>query len=108
MVGCWIGCVVNNHVGVGRLYCSVQVARSILTKPLASVRDELITDCVETLYRYRRYSAPDGSSSQLLLPESLRLLPVYTLRCEAHNWVGCFVNARAWVPAVVYCQFQSE
>jgi protein transport protein SEC24 len=35
--------------------------------------------CVTILYTYRKYCATASSSGQLILPEALKLLPLYTM-----------------------------
>ncbi|OQR82847.1 protein transporter Sec24, partial [Achlya hypogyna] len=44
-----------------------------------AVKERLVDDCVNVLYNYRKYCASNSSSGQLILPESLKLLPLYTL-----------------------------
>ncbi|KAL0425234.1 UNVERIFIED_CONTAM: protein transport protein Sec24-like [Sesamum radiatum] len=56
-----------------------QVASEIPSAPLAQVRDQATSICVNILYSYRKFSATVSSSGQLILPEALKLLPLYTL-----------------------------
>jgi protein transport protein SEC24 len=46
---------------------------------IATMRTGLIEKCVDILYVYRKYCATSTSSGQLILPESLKLLPIYIL-----------------------------
>ncbi|KAL9170073.1 hypothetical protein ABFS82_04G120100 [Erythranthe guttata] len=57
-----------------------QAANEIPSAPLAQVRDQATNVCINILYSYRKYCATVTSSSgQLILPEALKLLPLYTL-----------------------------
>jgi hypothetical protein len=40
---------------------------------------QLIVQCVTILYTYRKFCATASSSGQLILPEALKLLPLYTM-----------------------------
>ncbi|RHY01014.1 hypothetical protein DYB36_009754, partial [Aphanomyces astaci] len=44
-----------------------------------AVKEKLVDDCVQVLSNYRKHCATNSSSGQLILPESLKLLPLYTL-----------------------------
>lgn len=61
--------------------CMYQRQASTWIRELTCVqtRDRLIENCVNVLYNYRKYCATASSSGQLILPESLKLLPLYTL-----------------------------
>ncbi|KAF5204290.1 transport protein Sec24-like [Thalictrum thalictroides] len=56
-----------------------QVANEIPTKPLIQVKEQVINKCVNILTAYRKFCATVSSSGQLILPEALKLLPLYTL-----------------------------
>ncbi|KAG0465602.1 hypothetical protein HPP92_019766 [Vanilla planifolia] len=56
-----------------------QAASGIPTAPLSQVREQITNLCVNILHSYRKYCATVSSSAQLILPESLKLLPLYTL-----------------------------
>ncbi|KAF9594960.1 hypothetical protein IFM89_035530 [Coptis chinensis] len=60
-------------------YFMKQVANEVPTKPLVQVREKLINQCVNILTAYRKFCATVSSSGQLILPEALKLLPLYTL-----------------------------
>jgi protein transport protein SEC24 len=47
--------------------------------PLASVRDGALSRATAILGAYRRHCATSSSAAQLILPEALKLLPLYTL-----------------------------
>lgn len=51
-----------------------------------AVRDGLTARCARSLAAYRRHCASPSSAGQLVLPESMKLLPLYTacvLRSDA-------------------------
>lgn len=45
----------------------------------AAIKDKAVADGVCALYAYRRFCATNSSAGQLILPEALKLLPLYTL-----------------------------
>ena len=45
----------------------------------AALRERATSDTVGVLHAYRRYCASNSSAGQLILPEALKLLPLYTL-----------------------------
>ncbi|KAL6545603.1 Protein transport protein Sec24B [Orobanche gracilis] len=56
-----------------------QAAGEIPSAPLSQVRDLAINVCTNILHSYRKFCATVSSSGQLILPEALKLLPLYTL-----------------------------
>ncbi|XP_071721477.1 protein transport protein SEC24 C-like [Rutidosis leptorrhynchoides] len=56
-----------------------QAANEILTNPLLQVREQVTNLCINILHAYRKFCATVSSSGQLILPEALKLLPLYTL-----------------------------
>eukprot|EP00249_Psilotum_nudum_P012247 c23671_g1_i1 orf=107-3535(+) len=60
-------------------YFLKQAVQEVSTTPLVQVREHATTSCVNILYTYRKYCATASSSGQLILPEALKLLPLYTL-----------------------------
>ncbi|XP_035123852.1 protein transport protein Sec24C isoform X2 [Callithrix jacchus] len=54
--------------------------RGVLNSPVKAVRDTLITQCAQILACYRKNCASPSSTGQLILPECMKLLPVY-LNC---------------------------
>ncbi|CAI8605195.1 unnamed protein product [Vicia faba] len=56
-----------------------QAASEIPSKPLPLVREQVTNLCTNALYSYRKFCATVSSSGQLILPEALKLLPLYTL-----------------------------
>uniref|UniRef100_A0A1J3JSF0 Protein transport protein Sec24-like CEF n=3 Tax=Noccaea caerulescens TaxID=107243 RepID=A0A1J3JSF0_NOCCA len=56
-----------------------QVANEIPSKALSLVKEQAVNNCVSTLYSYRKFCATVTSSGQLILPEALKLLPLYAL-----------------------------
>ncbi|EWM21682.1 sec23/sec24 transport protein [Nannochloropsis gaditana] len=49
------------------------------SEPLVRVREQLTRACVDMLYQYRQLCAASSPPGQLILPESLKLLPLYAL-----------------------------
>ncbi|KAK4395543.1 protein transport protein Sec24-like [Sesamum angolense] len=62
-----------------------QAANEIPSGPLAQVRDQATNACINILYSYRKFCATVSSSGQLILPEALKLLPLYTLALLKSN-----------------------
>ncbi|XP_062182390.1 protein transport protein SEC24 B-like [Phragmites australis] len=56
-----------------------QAANGIPTSPLPRIREEATNTCINILQSYRKHCASVSSSGQLILPEALKLLPLYTL-----------------------------
>ncbi|KAF0896612.1 hypothetical protein E2562_026314 [Oryza meyeriana var. granulata] len=56
-----------------------QAASGIPTSTLLHLREEVTNTCINILQSYRKYCASVSSSGQLILPEALKLLPLYTL-----------------------------
>ncbi|XP_056386640.1 protein transport protein Sec24C isoform X2 [Hyla sarda] len=54
--------------------------RGVLNNPTKTVRDTLINQCSQILACYRKNCASPSSAGQLILPECMKLLPVY-LNC---------------------------
>ncbi|XP_062435934.1 protein transport protein Sec24C isoform X1 [Rhea pennata] len=54
--------------------------RGVLNSPVKTVRDALINQCAQILACYRKNCASPSSAGQLILPECMKLLPVY-LNC---------------------------
>ncbi|XP_062859044.1 protein transport protein Sec24C isoform X2 [Trichomycterus rosablanca] len=54
--------------------------RSVLNHPTKNVRDSLVNQCAQILACYRKNCASPSSAGQLILPECMKLLPVY-LNC---------------------------
>ena len=55
-------------------YCKGERRKAV---PLGKVRDAIITRCVDILYVYRQHCATNSSPGQLILPEALKLFPLY-------------------------------
>ncbi|KAL5204376.1 hypothetical protein ABZP36_009247 [Zizania latifolia] len=56
-----------------------QAANGIATATLLHLREEATNTCINILQSYRKNCASVSSSGQLILPEALKLLPLYTL-----------------------------
>lgn len=51
----------------------------MLTKTSREVREGIMDKCVRILASYRKYHGSGANTTQLILPDKLRLLPLYTL-----------------------------
>lgn len=60
-------------------YFLKQAAQDVPTNPAVQVRERMTNLCVNILFAYRKFCATASSSGQLILPEALKLLPLYTL-----------------------------
>ncbi|KAJ6725645.1 SEC24-RELATED PROTEIN [Salix purpurea] len=56
-----------------------QAANEIPSNPPLVVREQVTNFCINILLSYRKFCATVSSSGQLILPEALKLLPLYTL-----------------------------
>ncbi|KAK1288191.1 Protein transport protein Sec24-like CEF [Acorus calamus] len=56
-----------------------QAANEVPTIPLPQIRERIMNLCVNILHSYRKFCATVSSSVQLILPEALQLLPLYSL-----------------------------
>ncbi|KAI5067109.1 hypothetical protein GOP47_0017637 [Adiantum capillus-veneris] len=69
---------------------------------LAQLREKMTNSCVNILFTYRKFCATASSAGQLILPEALKLLPLYTLaltksiglRSDARTDDRCYWLAR--------------
>ncbi|XP_031699316.1 protein transport protein Sec24C isoform X2 [Anarrhichthys ocellatus] len=61
-------------------FLSKYAFRGLLSNPTKAVRDTLINQCAQILACYRKNCASPSSAGQLILPECMKLLPVY-LNC---------------------------
>ncbi len=64
-----------------------------LPSPLQA-RGELVQGCIDILHVYRKKCASATSSGQLILPESLKLLPLYTLSLLKVRRAGSEIKMR--------------
>lgn len=64
----------------------------VLTLPLNTVREGIVAATVATLFGYRKHCAAASAQGQLILPEALKLLPLYTLALVKS--VGLRTNTR--------------
>ena len=74
------------------MYCTA--ANGIPTSPLSQVREQITDLCINILHSYRKFCATVSSSGQLILPEALKFLPLYTLGmsllfCNG-SWFICY------------------
>ncbi|XP_021281643.1 protein transport protein Sec24-like At4g32640 [Herrania umbratica] len=60
--------------------CSLkQVANKIPSTPLLQIQEQVTNICINNLLAYRKFCTTSTSSGQFVLPEALKLLPLYTL-----------------------------
>ncbi|XP_051147877.1 protein transport protein Sec24-like CEF [Andrographis paniculata] len=78
-----------------------QTAIEIPLAPLAQVREQATNVCISILYSYRKFCATAATSSgQLILPEALKLLPLYTLallKCNGLRLDGRIDDRAFWI-----------
>ena len=60
-------------------YIARKVSNQLAGRTLVACKDVIVKAIVDTLASYRNYCAASSSSAQLILPESLKLLPLYGL-----------------------------
>jgi protein transport protein SEC24 len=74
-------------------YVAKKVSAQVPGRTIAACREVVIKAAVDTLVAYRKHVATASSSGQLILPESLKLLPLYSLGLTK---LACFrTDARA-------------
>lgn len=83
-------------------------AQEVPTTPLVQARDHMLGQCVTILYTYRKFCATASSSGQLILPEALKLLPLYSMgMCsylflkKSTIFVTCFILPRDYQSCIV-------
>jgi protein transport protein SEC24 len=64
-----------------------QTVQKAFLSPLKNIRDQASQRCIKILTAYRTNCAANSSSGQLILPEALKLMPLYTL---------CLLKSRAF------------
>jgi len=84
-----------------------QSLQACLTSTVQSARDALIKRCVNTLHVYRKSCATSSSLAQLILPESLKLLPLYTLGLLKTNLLRKASEVRSDERAFLMAAFNS-
>ena len=84
------------------------------TKTLKDIRKQMAEQCVNILYAYRQHCASNHSSGQLILPESLKFLPLFTLSMCRSAWLlsndsqnKSLVEVSADLRAAQMCRLQS-
>uniref|UniRef100_A0AAZ3NWG8 SEC24 homolog C, COPII coat complex component n=1 Tax=Oncorhynchus tshawytscha TaxID=74940 RepID=A0AAZ3NWG8_ONCTS len=86
--------------------------RSILNTPTKTVRDTMVNQCAQILACYRKNCASPSSAGQLILPECMKLLPVY-LNCVLKSDVlqpgaDISLDDRAYLRQLLSCMDVSE
>lgn len=78
---------------------------------LASIKEQAYKTAVDVLHTYRSKCASASASGQLILPESLKLLPLYTLALtktpafrQDYNFEECSTNPcnQSWILRIVF------
>ncbi|XP_076154025.1 protein transport protein Sec24C [Alosa pseudoharengus] len=86
--------------------------RSVLNSPTKNVRDGLVNQCAQILACYRKNCASPSSAGQLILPECMKLLPVY-LNCVLksdvlHPAADTSLDDRAYLRQLLSCMDVAE
>lgn len=66
-----------------------RACREIPGGTLASCQDQLLRQCINQLFSYRKNCTTAPSSGQLILPEALKLLPFYSLGLSKSPCLRC-------------------
>nr|XP_016479832.1 PREDICTED: protein transport protein Sec24-like At4g32640 [Nicotiana tabacum] len=77
-----------------------QVASEVATAPLPQIREHVTNHCINILHSYRKFCATVSSSSHLVLPEALKILPLYTLALVKSTGLrtdGLIDNRSFWI-----------
>ncbi|CAB1311855.1 unnamed protein product [Coregonus sp. 'balchen'] len=93
-------------------FISKYAYRSILNTPTKTVRDTMVNQCAQILACYRKNCASPSSAGQLILPECMKLLPVY-LNCVLKSDVlqpgaDISLDDRAYLRQLLSCMDVSE
>jgi len=72
-----------------------QAALATAKQTLQQVREAVVTATVSILYTYRKMCASTTAAGQLILPESLKLLPLYALSLTKHALLRAGTDVRA-------------
>ncbi|XP_054898883.1 protein transport protein Sec24C isoform X2 [Poeciliopsis prolifica] len=93
-------------------YFAKYAFRGVANNPTKAVRDTLVNQCAQILACYRKNCASPSSAGQLILPECMKLLPVY-LNCVMKSDVllpGADVSLddRAYLKQLISCMDVAE
>ncbi|KAM9772892.1 protein transport protein Sec24C isoform X1 [Syngnathus typhle] len=93
-------------------FLSKYAFRGILNNPTKAVRDTLVNQCAQILACYRKNCASPSSAGQLILPECMKLLPVY-LNCVLKSDLllpaaDVSLDDRAYLRQLISCMDVSE
>ncbi|XP_015236900.1 PREDICTED: protein transport protein Sec24C isoform X1 [Cyprinodon variegatus] len=93
-------------------YFAKYAFRGVANNPTKAVRDTLVNQCAQILACYRKNCASPSSAGQLILPECMKLLPVY-LNCVLKSDVlmpGADVSLddRAYLKQLISCMDVTE
>lgn len=76
-------------------YLSRWARTKLNTAPLQAVREQLTDKCVAALHAYRDKCAKQAPAGQLILPESLKLLPLFVLGMLKSPAFGATITTQA-------------
>ncbi|VDP09444.1 unnamed protein product [Soboliphyme baturini] len=86
-------------------FLAKQAERTQLQKTPREVRENLVTRCAQILATYRQYCSPASSMGQLVLPETLKLLPLFTISIIKNDALSggsdLATDDRAWLMQLV-------
>ncbi|XP_037319530.2 protein transport protein Sec24C isoform X2 [Pungitius pungitius] len=93
-------------------FLSKYAFRGLLNSPTKAVRDTLVNQCAQILACYRKNCASPSSAGQLILPECMKLLPVY-LNCVLKSDVlmpgaDTSLDDRSYLRQLISCMDVSE
>lgn len=73
----------------------IAVEKALQTR-LGDARDQLVAKCVDIMAVYKSDLASKKDNTQLLLPEALKLLPLYVLSLIKVNFILFLFNTPSW------------
>ncbi len=73
-----------------------RIAAALPTGTLAGARESATATAVNVLHAYRRHCATASNPGQLILPEALKLLPLYILALEKCSCYRCVLDVYLW------------
>jgi hypothetical protein len=65
------------HLCIKTLFCFLTAIRNTLNKSPRETREHIMTEVANVLACYRKNCASPSSAGQLILPECMKLLPLY-------------------------------
>eukprot|EP01083_Nonionella_stella_P211212 763908_1 len=80
-----------------------QVVHQFQSVSFRTARENMVNACIDVLFTYRKYCAHSSSTGQLILPESLKLLPLFTLGLIKGEILSNDVRADERAFLLAYC-----